>query len=98
MPPSLYTNLITKELISGYKHSNKYALKEINESHYQFIEELGLLDKTQHYSPKWPHCLTKDHKLDFPSDSTIRLICPTKSDFEKISKQIIFLSERNSTG
>lgn len=89
MSLNVYDNLIIKQLNSGYKHVNKHALSEINDSHIKLIEKLGLLDRTQTYCPQTSHCLMKDHKPDFLFNPIVRLICPMKSDLGNITKQVI---------
>lgn len=48
-----------------------------------------MLDRSQPYAPKTPHCFIKDNKPYFVSCSSITLFCPTKSDLGKTTKDFI---------
>lgn len=89
MAAEVCENLILKDLYTNYKHAHPNALDRINESHFGAVKSLGLVDRTRPYDPNSPHYLMKDHKPNFTSDPSIRLICPTKSNLAVISKGIL---------
>lgn len=80
---------IKKELHSRYRRAGVDALMDINDSNFDCLAELELLDHSRSYALKDPHCLMTDHKPNFASNSSIRLICPTKSDLVRVSMGIL---------
>lgn len=89
IPVHLYNEFIRGQLNANYKKAKNRDLDNINDICMNIANNLNVLDRTQPYTPKQPHFLFKDHKPDFDSKPTIRLISPTKSDIGSISKFII---------
>lgn len=87
LPDDAY-NFILKESNFKYKIVAYYGLNKINKKQFGLINKLKLLDRMEPYAPKTPHFTFKDHKANFESKLTVRLICPTKPDLGRINKPI----------
>ena len=60
-----------------------------NDEGHRIVNNLDIPERTEPFEPKPPFFSVKDHKPEYLSRPTIRLISPSKSDIGKISKKIL---------
>ena len=85
-----YNKLKEKSIRKNYKKSNNTVINNINKEAKEIIKELKLENKLINQLPlKQCYVTLKDHKSDFSTKPTTRLINPSNSDIGQISKKII---------
>ena len=85
-----YNKLKEKSIRKNYKKSNNNVINNINKEAKEIIKELKLENKLVNQLPlKQCYVTLKDHKSDFSTKPTTRLINPSNSDIGQISKKII---------
>ena len=72
-----------------YKKSNFNKVHDINNKAKKITENLPVADRIDKLQEKEAYITIKDHKDDFPSRISCRLINPCKSSIGKISKVIL---------
>ncbi|CAI9731148.1 Hypothetical predicted protein [Octopus vulgaris] len=72
-----YNKFIKKELYKSYKLAPTSDLDNINTNHCKLMNKLRVDDRTELYCPTSPHFNLKEHKKDFLTKPSIRLISPT---------------------
>lgn len=70
-PIEMYENFIENELHSKYEIVADSELEIMNNKHYDLIDKLKLIDRTEPYKPRTPHFIFKGHKEKF---STFELL------------------------
>ncbi|GAB1599935.1 GATA zinc finger domain-containing protein 14-like, partial [Argonauta hians] len=89
VPIDRYLQLLRNELLNSYRTVPETTLTDINKELYDVFERRGLLGKTEPVSAREPRILLKDHKANFSSNPSVRLICPSSSDIGLLSKAIL---------
>ena len=85
-----YEELINKDIQKSYKKASDIVVENVDVEQRNIVESLDLTDRNIFKIQKQPATLTlKDHKENFDSSPSTRLINPTKPEIGKISKKIL---------
>ena len=84
-----YDKLLTENITKTYKKSSRTNVNKINYNAKRIAEDLSLENCIEKMYENEAYITIKDHKKDFLNKITCRLINPSKSDVERISKQIL---------
>ena len=85
-----YDNLVKKEIHKSYKKATEDEMKEANDEQINIIKDLDLTDRNIFKTTKQEaNIKLKDHKENFNTNPTTRLINPSKPETGKISKKIL---------
>ena len=87
--PEFDQTLKDKEIQKCYKKESKQNVHKINLEHKATAVELELSDRLFHTTPREAYITLKDHKPDFETRPSVRLINPSKPDIGQIAKQIL---------
>ena len=95
LPPQDYKKLLHEHITKSYKKSPTHLKKSINLEAKEIAGGIKIDDRIE-YMAKAPACVTlEDHKGNFRSVHSCRLINPCKSEIRKISKSILENINRN---
>ena len=89
VPPNHYRKLLKENVTKTYKKANDHLYNHINEEAKSIATNLGLDDRVESLAKSEAFITLKDHKENFHSKPTCRLINPSKSEIGKISKSIL---------
>ena len=90
MSPEKYKKLLEENIKKNYKKVNSNDRAErLDEEAKRITDRLQISDRVEKTNKKQAFILLKDHKEEFETKPTARLINPTKQDIGKISKQIL---------
>ena len=84
-----YTQLLNNNITATYKTCKDDTVDAINEEARDIAEELGLSNRIRALPLRTAFITLKDHKPNFKTKPTCRLLNPTKSEIGLISKKII---------
>ena len=84
-----YNQLINNNVTATYRRAKDGTVDEINQEARDITEELGVSDRVRALPLKPAFVTLKDHKPNFNTNPTCRLLNPTKSEVGIISKQIL---------
>ena len=84
-----YTKLLHDSITSEYRKSSEKTKKNIDKESAVIAQSLKLADRMQSYTTDQSFITVKDHKPNFPSKPSCRLINPSKTDLGTVSKQIL---------
>ena len=84
-----YKKLRTENITEKYKKADKSTVREINLEAKNIAKSLNIQDRVQCMAQKHAFITLKDHKDNFASHPTCRLINPAKSEIGIISKKIL---------
>jgi hypothetical protein len=84
-----YDKLIKDSITATYKRSDERTINTINRNANKIASELDIADRIDKLPEKPAYVTLKDHKENFRTHPTCRLINPTKSEIGKISKQLL---------
>lgn len=87
--PRIYDKVLQNELCKKYKIVEESFLTKFDINAKLIMEKLDLSDRTEPFVPKHLRITLKDHKLNFITNPTVRLIFPNSSDLGKVSKNIL---------
>ena len=89
VPPEHYKKLRKENVTKTYKKANDHLYNQINEEAKSIASNLGLDNRIESLAKSEAFITLKDHKENFHSKPTCRLINPAKSEIGKISKSIL---------
>ncbi len=89
-----YEKLLTESITQKYKHADAQITKDIDREFNSITEELDISDRIEKMVKTRAFITLKDHKDNFSTKPTCRLINPAKSEIGKVSK--IMLDRINS--
>ena len=84
-----YYSLIEKSIHKEYKKSDEGTFEAISQGDKVIAEKLDIADRVFKTTKQPAFGTVKDHKPNFDSNPSARLINPTKSQIGKVSKQIL---------
>ena len=84
-----YNQLLHVNITKTYKKAENNQLKKIDEKAKTITEKLRIDDRVETTATREPFITFKDHKDNFESKPTCRLINLSKQEIGKISKQIL---------
>ena len=84
-----YSKLLRENVTKTYKKFNFNKVHYVNNKAKKITENLPVADRIDKLQEKEAYITIKDHKDDFPSKISCRLINPCKSSIGKISKVIL---------
>ena len=91
-----YTELVNTNLTKTYKKTTQNEVATINKEAKHIAESSNLSDPVEILAQKEAFITLKDHKPNFDSKPTCRLINPTKSQIGQVSKTILERIVRNT--
>ena len=89
MSKDTYTQHLTETVTKTYKQCSRNKVKNINYNAKLIAQELSIDDRVEKMLETEAYITIKDHKKDFPYKLSFRLLNPSKSDIDKISKNIL---------
>ena len=89
LEPSEYNNLLEKIITKSYKKVQPETTQAIHKQNKDIATKLRIDDRVDTTANKDAFITLKDHKPNFTSKPTCRLINPTKSEIGKVSKGIL---------
>ena len=89
MSKDLYSKHLTETVTKTYKQCTKKNVKNINYNSKLIAQELSIDGRIEKMLETEAYITIKDHKEGFPHKLSLRLLNPSKSDFGKISKNIL---------
>ena len=84
-----YDKLVTENITKNYAKADKTSVQQLQAESKRLATELSLEDRIDKLAQKDAFITMKDHKENFDTKPTCRLINPTKSELGKISKSIL---------
>ena len=84
-----YETYISNNITSTYKKADGNKVESIDKEAYAYAKELDLDDRMQRLQTSEAYITVKDHKENFNASPTFRLINPSKTDFGRVSKQLL---------
>ena len=89
MSKDTYTQHLTETVTKTYKQCSRKKVKNINYNAKLIAQELSIDDRVEKMLETEAYITIKDHKKGFPHKLSFRLLNPSKSDIDKISKNIL---------
>ena len=89
MDKDQYTKLLNEIITKAYRKTNKNFVNKINKDAKKIAKSLSIDDRVQKIQELQTYTTVKNHKDNFPHSIRCRLINPSKTDIEKISKTIL---------
>ena len=89
VPAKEYSKKLTEELTKEYRKVNRTELDKVNKEAARLCSKLEIADRVEKFSEAEPFYTLKDHKDNFNTKPSIRLINPAISQVGKISKKIL---------
>ena len=84
-----YKKVLVENITKEYQKTTTESVWDVNCKTAEIAKKLELDKKMEVYTASESYFLVKDHKDQFPSKVTVRLINPCKTDLGKVSKQIL---------
>ena len=91
-----YETHLVNSITSTYKKSNHEKVESINRKAYEIAKELQLDGRMEKMQTSEAYITVKDHKENFNTNPTFRLINPSKTDVGRVSKQLLEISTKTS--
>ena len=89
MKPAEYKKMLKENITKTYRKAPVKLENAINLEAKQISDKLGLSDRIEKLSRNKTFVTLKDHKQNFSSKPTCRLINPSKTEIRKVSKRIL---------
>ena len=89
LDPETYETLLNNAITSNYKKCGENEEHVINRGARNIAKELRIEDRTTKFSRQDAFLTLKDHKSDFRTKPSVRLINPAKTDIGKAAKQML---------
>ena len=89
IPVNDYKKMLLDNISKDYRKTTMNTVNQINREAANIAKELELEDRIEALSTKPAFLTVKDHKEDWPTKISCRLINPTKSNIGIISKKIL---------
>ena len=89
VPANDYCKKLSEELTKEYRKVNRSELDIVNRETASLCSKLEIADRVEKFSEAAPFYTLKDHKENFNTRPSIRLINPAMTQVGKISKQIL---------
>ena len=89
MDRETYEKLLHENIKKTCKKTDKKSVRAINVDAKKIAKDLELEDRIEKMQKSECYITAKDYKEDFPHKISCRLINPSKSDIEKLSKIIL---------
>ena len=89
MSKDTYTKHLTETVTKTYKQFSRKKVKYINYNSKLIAQELSIDNRVEKMQEAEAYITVKDHKEGFPHKLFFRLLNPSKSDIDKISKKIL---------
>ena len=89
MKPEDYKKMRTESITKTYKKTSESLKDDINSECSDIAETLGIADRMEVLAEREPFITLKDHKPNFDSKPTCRLINPAKSEMGIVSQKIL---------
>ena len=84
-----YKSLVDREIHKNYRKETPQNVEKVNKEHGKTVRELELDDRVFKTVPRNAFVTLKDHKPDFQTRPSVRLINPTKPEIGRIAMQIM---------
>ena len=84
-----YNTCLSNNITSTYRKTDNDHTESIDTGSLDCAEDLGLADRIRRIQKSESYVTVKDHKDDFDSNPSFRLINPAKSDIGRVSKQLL---------
>ena len=81
--------MLTKAVTATYRKADNNVAKTINKQGKQFAKKKGVLNKMEVNGDSNCFSTLKDHKDNFQSNPSTRLLNPAKNEIGRISKEIL---------
>ena len=89
MTGNAYKKLLSENITKSYKKTSKTVKEGIDREAREIASGLDIADRVEIYAEKEAFITLKDHKEDFRTKPSCRLINPAKSEIGMISKQMV---------
>ena len=93
-----YQGHLNKEIMKSYRKVDSSIIENIDEEAASLVTRIDLDDRIEGIAKKQAFLTIKDHKDDFPSKLSFRVINAAKTNLGKISKDILDLIQVDNTG
>ena len=87
--PSKYQEILKSKITNNYKIDYNNTIEQIDKDTSKFASRLQIEDRLGKFKKKEAYILFKDHKPYFENKMPSRLINPSKTELDRISKCII---------
>ena len=84
-----YNKYLTENITKTYKKSNMNKVNKLNLEAKKIADKLSISDRVGRLQINEAYITIKDHKENFQTNPTFRLINPSKANIGKISKKIL---------
>ena len=84
-----FAKVLVENITKDYKKAKVGTMHEVNSRTAEIAKDLKLEKRMEVYTASESYFLVKDHKENFPSVLSVRLINPCKTDLGKVSKRIL---------
>ena len=84
-----YNKYLTENITKTYKKSNMNKVNKLNLEAKNIAGKLSISDRVDRLQSNEAYITIKDHKKNFQTNPTFRLINPSKTNIGKISKKIL---------
>ena len=84
-----YETYLSNNITSDYRKANPEKAKDIDKGAFECAKKLGLANRMELLQTSESYVTIKDHKEDFHSKPSFRLINPSKTDKGRVSKQLL---------
>ena len=84
-----YNKLLLENITKEYKKTSMTDVNIVNKKSAELANKLNLADRMEVYTDANANFLVKDHKENWPSKVSVRLINPSKTDLGRVSKQLL---------
>lgn len=89
MKPEHYDKMRTESITNTYKKTSEGLKHDIDLEGSAIADKLGIADRMEVFAAREPFITLKDHKPNFDSKPTCRLINPAKSEMGIVSQKIL---------
>ena len=84
-----HNELLHRSVTAQYRKCDESEEKKINSGALDIVKELYIEDRTHCFSKEPAFITLKDHKSDFSTKPSVRLINPAKTDIGKVAKKML---------
>ena len=89
VPTKKYRTLIEKEIHKNYKKEDPKNVADVNKQHSKTVTDLDIDDRVFTTTPRNAFVTLKDHKSDFQTKPSVRLINPRKPEIGRIAMKLL---------
>ena len=89
MEPKNYSDLLEKNVQTHYKKEKEINVKKVETGHCKIVKNLDIQVRVFATKKRSAFITLKDHKSDFSTNPSVRVINPTKPEIGRISKKIL---------